>query len=229
MSTLTVSVLYADRDLLICRKPAGMPAQPDPSGQADLLSLVTARHPTAHLVHRLDTPTGGVMVLGLTPVATARLCALVQDHARFCKDYLAVVSTPPLESTGELRDHLFHDKRLNKSFVVDSDRKGAKEAVLLYRTLATIPDGHTLLAIRLCTGRTHQIRVQFASRGLPLVGDGKYGSREKCSYIGLWAAHLTLPHPMTGKIISVETLPNLDSLPWSHFRNVIDNQPLLYN
>ncbi len=214
-------ILYRDPHIVIAAKPAGVPSQPDPSGQADLLTDLQSLHPTASLIHRLDTPTGGVMVFGLTPKATAKLCALVQDHSLFCKEYLAVLSAPPAEAAGRLTDHLFHDKQKNKSFVTDGDRKGSKEASLDYSTLYTLPDGHTLVLVRLHTGRTHQIRVQLASRGLPLVGDGKYGSREKAPFIGLWAYRLTFPHPITGKEITACTAPNTEIMPWSLFRDQI--------
>ena len=215
------SILYRDKDLILVQKPAGMPSQPDPSGQADLLSLVKQEYPTAGLIHRLDTPTGGVMVFGLTPNATAKLCALVQDHSRFCKEYLAVISSPMPETEGRFTDFLFHDKQKNKAFVTDGGRKGSKEAVLDYRVLSALPDGHTLVLVRLHTGRTHQIRVQFASRGLPLVGDGKYGSREKAPFIGLWAYKLTFPHPATGKVVTAWAAPDTEITPWSLFRDQI--------
>lgn len=214
---MDIQLLYQDRDLLLCRKPAGVPSQPDPSGQPDLLSALQRSYPTASLIHRLDTPTGGVMVFGLTAAATAKLCTLVQDHERFQKEYLAVLSKAPIETEGQMRDYLYHDKRANKAYVTDGARKGSKEAVLNYRVLDTAADGHTLVLVRLHTGRTHQIRVQFASRGLPLAGDGKYGSREKCPYIGLWAYRLTFPHPVTGKPISVSAQPETDLSPWQYF------------
>ena len=216
---MDAQILYKDRDLLLVRKPAGVPSQPDPSGQKDLLTHLQGEHPAASLIHRLDTPTGGVMVFGLAPKATAKLCALVQDHSRFCKEYLAVLSSPPPDAEGRLTDFLFHDKQKNKVFVTDGKRKGSKEAVLDYRVLSTLPDGHTLVLVRLHTGRTHQIRVQFASRGLPLVGDGKYGSREKAPFIGLWAWRLTFPHPITGKELSASAAPDTENPPWSLFRD----------
>jgi 23S rRNA pseudouridine1911/1915/1917 synthase len=221
---MDAQILYQDRDLLLVRKPAGVPSQPDPSGQKDLLTGLQGDHPTASLIHRLDTPTGGVMVFGLTPKATAKLCALVQDHSQFRKEYLAVLPSPPPEAEGRLTDYLFHDKQKNKAFVTDGKRKGSKEAVLEYRVLSTHPDGHTLVLVRLHTGRTHQIRVQFASRGLPLVGDGKYGSREKAPYIGLWAFRLTFPHPITGKELTAAAIPDTEAFPWSLFHGEIPNE-----
>ena len=214
-------ILYRDRDLILVRKPAGMPSQPDQSGQTDLLSVLQAQEPQASLIHRLDTPTGGLMVFGLTSKVTIKLCTLVQDHERFCKEYLAVLSAPPPKAEGTFTDFLFHDKQKNKSFVTDGKRKGSKEAVLDYCILSTLPDGHTLVLVRLHTGRTHQIRVQFASRSLPLVGDGKYGSREKAPYIGLWAYKLTFPHPITGKSVAACAAPDTEITPWNLFRDQI--------
>ena len=214
---MDIEILYKDRDMLICKKPAGVPSQPDPTGQDDLLSALAKTYPTVKLIHRLDTPTGGVMVFGLSQKATSKLGAMVQDHEAFCKEYLAVLSSSPESEEGTLRDFLYHDKRVNKAFIADSARKGCKEAVLDYRVVAKAEDGHTLVLVRLHTGRTHQIRVQFASRGLPLVGDGKYGSREKCPFIGLWAYRLTLPHPIKGTPTSVSAEPDKNILPWSLF------------
>ena len=221
---MKISVLYRDRDLIMIRKPAGIPSQPDPSGQYDLLTALKLEYPAASLIHRLDTPTGGVMVFGLTPKATAKLCTLVQDHTSFCKEYLAVLSSPPFMNEGQLTDYLFHDKQKNRAFVADGKRKGCKEAVLDYRVLSTLPDGHTLILVRLSTGRTHQIRVQFASRGFPLVGDGKYGSREKAPYIGLWAYRLTFPHPVTGKELTASAIPDTDIMPWCLFQDQITSE-----
>ena len=110
---------------------------------------------------------------------------------------------------------------MNKAFVVDRARKGSKEAVLTYRVLARAENGHALVLVRLHTGRTHQIRVQFASRALPLIGDGKYGSREKCPNIALWAYRLSFPHPVNGKNVSAEALPSLDASPWSEFADAL--------
>lgn len=219
---MDIEILYKDRDMLICKKPAGVPSQPDPTGQDDLLSALSKNYPTVKLIHRLDTPTGGVMVFGLSQKATAKLGTMVQDHESFCKEYLAVLSSSPDNEEGTLRDYIYHDKRVNKAFIADSARKGCKEAVLDYRVIAKAEEGHTLVLVRLHTGRTHQIRVQFASRGLPLVGDGKYGSREKCPFIGLWAYRLTFPHPIKGTTVSLSADPDKNIVPWSFFGNDIN-------
>ena len=219
---MDIEILYKDRDMLICKKPAGVPSQPDPTGQDDLLSALSKNYPTVKLIHRLDTPTGGVMVFGLSQKATAKLGTMVQDHESFCKEYLAVLSSSPDNEEGTLRDYIYHDKRVNKAFIADSAKKGCKEAVLDYRVIAKAEEGHTLVLVRLHTGRTHQIRVQFASRGLPLVGDGKYGSREKCPFIGLWAYRLTFPHPIKGTTVSLSADPDKNIVPWSFFGNDIN-------
>jgi 23S rRNA pseudouridine1911/1915/1917 synthase len=219
---MDIEILYKDRDMLICKKPARLPSQPDPTGQDDLLSALSKNYPTVKLIHRLDTPTGGVMVFGLSQKATAKLGTMVQDHESFCKEYLAVLSSSPDNEEGTLRDYIYHDKRVNKAFIADSARKGCKEAVLDYRVIAKAEEGHTLVLVRLHTGRTHQIRVQFASRGLPLVGDGKYGSREKCPFIGLWAYRLTFPHPIKGTTVSLSADPDKNIVPWSIFGNDIN-------
>ena len=221
---MDAEILYKDQHLLLVRKPAGVPSQPDPSGQRDLHTELRTTHPTASLIHRLDTPTGGVMVYGLTPTATVKLNALIQDHEAFRKEYLAVVPNPPADTQGRLTDYLFHDRQKNKAFVTDGKRKGSKLAVLDYSVLETCPDGHTLVSVRLHTGRTHQIRVQFASIGLPLVGDGKYGSREKAPFIGLWSYRLSFLHPITGKLISAQALPDVTSSPWSLFTKSFTNE-----
>lgn len=215
-------ILCEDKHLLLVSKPQGMPAQPDPSGQTSLLTYLAERYPNVGIVHRLDTPTGGVMVFAKTQAMTGKLAALFGDHERYEKIYLAVLSAPPAEAHGGLEDYLYHDKRQNKAFVVTPAadgalRKGAKAAKLTYEVLETLPDGLTLVRIKLHTGRTHQIRIQFASRGCPVAGDGKYGSRVKCSFIALWSHRLTFVHPVTGKTVSAESTPPSDVEPWGRF------------
>ncbi len=150
-------------------------------------------------VYRLDRGVGGVMLYARTPDAAAFFSALVRDHA-LEKEYVAVLCGKPEEPVGELRDLLYYDRAKNKSYVVKKARGGVKEAILTYRTLGTWTDaesGHprTLVAVRLQTGRTHQIRVQFASRGLPLLGDRRYGGEADPAGrdISLWCRSVTLP------------------------------------
>ena len=150
---------------------------------------------------------------------TGKLSALVQSE-EYKKTYLAIVHGKPEESAGEMRDLLFHDKTKNKSYVCDKRRAGVKEAILNYRVLSTAQkeDGnlYSLVEIELITGRTHQIRVQFASRKMPLVGDGKYGSRDNKAGMALWSHKVEFIHPQTKKQVAAESDPP-ESYPWNLF------------
>lgn len=164
-------------------------------------------------VHRLDRDVGGVMVYAKTSSAAAGLSAAITQKS-FVKKYLAVVQGQT-EAHAALRDLLFHDVRKNKTFVVDRPRKGVKEALLEYETLKS--DGElSLVDITLHTGRSHQIRVQFASRKMPLAGDRKYGSRFREMPLALWAHSLSFPHPVTGEIMRFEVSPP-SYAPWNKF------------
>lgn len=218
---MNIPILYEDKQLLLCEKPAGVPSQPDLSGLTDILTELSVVYPEIKLVHRLDIPTGGVMVYAKNGRSAGKLSALVQTHSiggddGMAKTYLAVLSSEPEFAEGELKDLLFHDKQKNRSFVVNSTRVGVKEARLVWKKLAVCDDGHTLVSVALLTGRTHQIRVQFAARGYPLCGDGKYGSREKCPFIALWSHKLSFTHPFTKKKISAESVPH-GVFPWDLF------------
>lgn len=169
-------------------------------------------------VHRLDFGVGGTMVYASSSKAASKLSAAVSERS-FEKQYLAVVCGCPAESSGVYKDLLFKDSAKNKSYVVDRMRKGVKEASLEYRVLDTqiTEKGElSLVWIKLHTGRTHQIRVQFASRKTPLYGDGKYGSKTNEKITALWSRSLSFAHPVTGKSINMESLP--DSIfPWNVF------------
>ena len=193
-----MQVFYEDADLIVCEKPVGVLSQPDVSGEGEhMLGLVAdritdatgKRNPYVGLIHRLDR--------AKTPDAASRLSVAVAEH-RVTKQYLAIVHGTPDAPEGIWQDLLYKDSAKGKSFVVDRMRKGVKSASLAYRLLGTVDSPHgtlSLLQIRLHTGRTHQIRVQCASRGLPLLGDGKYGARDHGCDIGLWSYRLTFAHP----------------------------------
>ena len=160
-------------------------------------------------VHRLDRDVGGVMVYARTADAAAALSAAVAAR-RVKKTYLAVCCGAPEQSSGTLRDLLYHDRARNKTYVVQRQRRGVKEAVLDYTVLAaaeTDAGPLTLLRIALGTGRSHQIRVQFASRRLPLAGDAKYGSPVRTGGIALWSEALRFAHPETGEMLEFEARP----------------------
>ena len=173
-----------------------------------------------HPVHRLDTPVGGTMVYATTKEGARELGKLVSEN-RMQKQYLAVVCGKPEEDEGILCDLLFKDSFKNKSFVVKRMRKGVKKASLEYKTLATAEhEGNTysLVSILLHTGRTHQIRVQFASRKMPLTGDRRYGSGKDGMPLGLWCRSLEFENPFKNKnTIYFETKPDTDAYPWKLF------------
>lgn len=207
-----IPILYEDNALLVCLKPPALLSQAGQNGGEDLLSLLEAEdHGAVFPVHRLDRGVGGLMVVAKTQRAAAALSAAVQARV-LEKTYLCVVRGQPSAEEGIYRDLLLHDRVRNKSFVVDRMRGGVKEAVLSYRVLARRVED-ALVQVQLHTGRTHQIRVQFSSRGTPLLGDGKYGGGS--GDIALWSCALAFPHPKTGRTMSFRQLPAGD--PWDGF------------
>ncbi|MBQ9082903.1 MAG: RluA family pseudouridine synthase [Clostridia bacterium] len=189
-------ILYADARLVVCIKPVGLDAERQlPETLSEQLGG------TFFPVHRLDLNVGGVMVYARTRPAAAALSKAVQDGT-MVKEYVAMVrGTPP--ETGDWSDLLWKDSRKNKVFVVKRVRGGVKEARLTYRRLT---DGDpSVVRIRLYTGRSHQIRVQFASRGFPLLGDHKYGARDDRTAPMLFSCALTFP--FQGRTMTFEYLP----------------------
>ena len=170
-----IEILEQTPGLVVCIKPVGVRAQGE--AEADLPALLKRQLGCEiYPVHRLDQAVGGVMVFAKTAPAAAKLSQAMAEGT-LQKEYLAMLGARPKDDSGELFDLLFHDRFKNKTYVVSKERKGVKKASLSYRVVAEA-DGLCLVHVRLHTGRTHQIRVQFASRGMPLVGDGKYGSRK---------------------------------------------------
>ena len=209
-----IDILYKDNALVVCVKPVGVLSQCD--GEEDMVALLKKQMGgEIYPLHRLDRHVGGVMAFARNAGTAAALSAQIQ-RGGFVKRYLAVVSGLPQPQTGEMRDLLFKDSRIGKSYVVNRPRKGTKEARLAYRTLGSA-EGKSLVLIRLFTGRTHQIRVQFASRQMPLLGDGKYGSRDKGCDIALWSHRLTFKHPTSGEPLEFSTLPDVSEYPWKMF------------
>ncbi len=213
----TVKTLYEDDCIVVCVKPAGLLSQAGDS--QSMISLLndyfaeTEQNAQAYSVHRLDKETGGVMVFAKNAKSAAFLSAEVQNH-RMKKRYFAVIKGVPEEKSGTFTDLLFRDKQKNKTFVVKRMRKGVREAVLNYEALAE-KNGLTLVSVTLGTGRTHQIRVQFSSRGMPLVGDGRYGGG--AGQLALFAYGLEFCHPKTGERMTFSALPDLSEFPWNEF------------
>ena len=220
---MDIPVLYEDPHLLVCIKPRGVLSQSDSKGKAAMPELLSERcGGEIFPVHRLDGDVSGVMVYAKTKKAAAGLSQLVSDHEKFVKTYYAVVEGEPA-SDGVLEDLLFHDRFKNKTYVVDRMRGGVKSAKLSYETLATVEAGEglmTLVKIRLYTGRSHQIRVQFSSRGMPLAGDKKYGSKTGGA-IALFSRGLCFDHPVIKKKMDISALPPAD-IPWTMFGEVIN-------
>ena len=206
-------ILYADAAVAVVVKPAGVLSQGDAEDAMPAL-LQKQLGGTIFPVHRLDQPTGGVMVYARTQDAAAKLSAQMQSDA-FGKEYLAVLDGTPEPAEGELHDMLFFDRQKGKSYAVRRKRAGVKDARLAYRVPAQA-EGLTLVRVRLYTGRTHQIRVQFSSRGWPLTGDGKYGSRNNRCAPALWSAELHFAHPVTGETLTFRSQPP-EAYPWTLF------------
>ena len=190
-----MELLYCDKDIVVCVKPVGMDAEFD---------VPAALGGEIFPVHRLDKNVGGVMVYAKTRQAAAALSRAVQEGT-MVKEYVALVHGCPPE-TGDWEDLLWKDSRKNKVFVVKRERRGVKKARLEFRRLTA--GEASLVRIRLHTGRSHQIRVQFASRKFPLVGDHKYGSRDEATVPMLFSCKLTFP--WKGKTWEFEALP-----PWA--------------
>lgn len=215
-------VLYEDRSIIICQKPVGQPSQPDPvhADGSDLLScLVAWRHACGYAedvfpVHRLDTATGGAILFAKDRESAARLGGMVVGK-QIHKQYLAVVHGSPDPAEGRMDDYLYHDKAQNKAYVVSTPRKGVKQASLRYKTLAHSGE-YTLVEVTLETGRTHQIRAQFSHAGHPLLGDGKYGSREKGCTTALWAYRLGVQSPAKEQYREAISKPPM-TYPWTLF------------
>lgn len=215
---MDISVLFEDAHIIVVEKPPLLVCESTAKkdGLADLLEEQTGGY--IGTVHRLDRGVGGVLVYAKTPLAAAKLSAAVQAR-ELKKEYLAVVRGGLEPEAGEMRDLLFHDRRQNKTFVVERQRAGVKEALLEYDTVERIKTAHgeecSLVHVLLHTGRTHQIRVQFASRGHSLLGDGKYGARGDGRQIALFATRLAFLHPVTRKKMAFE-------VPWEALSDILN-------
>lgn len=194
-----MDILYSDRSIAVCVKPVGQDSE-----QGMPKALKDALGGEIFPLHRLDKNVGGVMVFARTKEAAAQFSRMIQD-GRLIKEYVALVhGTPP--AAGDWQDLLWKDSQKNKVFVVKRERRGVKAARLEFMRLTDTDPA--LVRIRLHTGRSHQIRVQFASRGFPLVGDHKYGSRDEATAPMLFSCRVTFPYQGTQR--SFEHLP-----PWA--------------
>lgn len=203
---------YADRRVLVVCKPRGVATPDVPALVRSALGDATA---AARPVHRLDQAVGGLLVLARSAEADRRLSRQVQEGC-FEKQYLAVVRGVPGSPRGKMEDSLLRDRARRVTRVVPPGTPEAKAAALEYAMLAA-RYGLSLLRIRLFTGRTHQIRVQLSSRGLPLVGDRKYGAPDEAEHIALWSHFIAFDHPETGERLRFTLPPPEEEWPWKQF------------
>ena len=190
-----MEVLFEDENLIVAIKERGPLSEEHESRPNMVRSLKEVTGGEIYPVHRLDKDVGGVMVYAKTKSAAASLSAQAGDRT-MKKTYLAILHGKPQEESGTLEDLLFFDKGKNKSFVVKKERRGVKKALLNYRVISQ-KDGNALIEVELLTGRTHQIRVQFASRKMPLFGDRRYGAKDESRIIALWSKEISFLHPVT--------------------------------
>ena len=217
-----LDIIHIDRNIVAVKKPVGMPSQPDPTGAEDAMTLTSAALASRGepdklwLVHRLDRVVGGILVFARNKKAAAGLSELFAAHS-LEKCYLAV--TEGRAEEGELVDFIYKDSAKSKAFIVARSRTGVKEARLVSRALScaeTSAGVRTLAEVKLLTGRFHQIRAQLSSRGTPLVGDGKYGSRDKGAATPALYAH-RLAFTLDGRSYELKSAPPVLDYPWSLF------------
>ena len=189
-----MKIIYQDRDIVVCVKPPRVLSTDEPGGVPELVREALG-DPNANVrtVHRLDRTVSGLMVLARRSKAASELSRQIREGI-FQKEYLAVVHGRPEPESGTLRDLLLRNKSERKTYVVTEPGKDVQEAILHYQTLNAAGD-LSRVRIQLETGRTHQIRAQFSSRGMPLVGDGKYGVQGEDCEIALWSYRLAFLHP----------------------------------
>ena len=210
-----MQILYRDKDVIVAVKPPRVLSTDEPGGMPELIrQAIGEPDGNVRTVHRLDRVVSGLMVFAGNSSAASELSRQIRD-GEFRKEYLAVLHGKPERDQDLLRDLLLRDKRERKTYVVETPAKGVQEALLQYRLLSSGAE-MSMVAIELITGRTHQIRAQFSSRELPLVGDRKYSTLEDPCEIALWSHMLGFIHPATGKNMQFELDPP-DEYPWNQF------------
>ncbi len=223
---------FKNDKLIICVKPAGMPSQPDPSKDTDMMTAASdylkglGESGDLWLVHRLDRVVGGLIIFARDRRTASQLSALISTRD-INKEYLAVIEGVPEQNSGEMRDLIYRDSVSAKAFIVKTRRTGVKEAFLEYSVLGSVDAGGkklSLVRVRLGTGRFHQIRVQFSSRGFPIVGDGKYGSKDNRCLPALYAFRLSFNMPGSGEATDIVSYPDKNAYPWSLFQDELKNE-----
>ena len=210
-----MELIYTDEDMIVCIKPAGALSTDEPGGVPELARLALGDEKAqVRTVHRLDRVVSGLMVLARSAQAASELSRQIREDD-FEKEYLAVLHGCPEADTGTLIDLLGRDKARKMTYVAQEPGKGIQEAILDYQVLDQT-ESFSRVKIQLRTGRTHQIRVQFASRGMPLVGERKYSEQNDPCEIALWSRRLAFRHPRTGERVEFVREP-LAIYPWNLF------------
>ncbi len=205
--------VYVDEDIVVCQKPPKVLSTDEPGGMPELVRQALGDSKAdVRTVHRLDRVVSGLMVLARNAGAASELSRQIREN-EFKKEYLAVVHGAPPKDKGSLFDMLLRDKARRMTMVVQQEGKGVQPAILHYQVLKKAR-GMSRVRIQLETGRTHQIRVQFASRNLPLVGERKYSLLDEDCPIALWSFALEFCHPITGEPMRF-TLQPPDIYPWT--------------
>ena len=221
-----LEILYEDNHIIVVVKPHNVPSQEDASGDEDMLTKVKKYIKEKYdkpgeayvgLVHRLDRPTGGIMVFAKTSKAAARLSEQIRNN-KMKKTYYAVTMAIPQIRQSNLVNYLKKNEKENIVKIVPQSENNAKKAELSYKVLQT-DEENALVEVKLITGRGHQIRVQMAGINCPLYGDNKYGKEKvkMSSNLGLWAGRLEFLHPITKQVLTFVCSPDKEKEPWNKF------------
>ncbi len=208
-----MNFLYLDDDIIVAVKPPRVLSTDEPGGMPDLVRDALGDAKTdVRTVHRLDRVVSGLMVLARNAKSASELSRQIRED-QFQKEYLAIIHGCPEKRSGELRDLLLRDKKERKTYVVTAPGKDVQEAILNYQVLNTA-EKLSRVRIELITGRTHQIRAQFSSREMPLVGDRKYSLLQDDCEIALWSHKIGFYHPATGEFMTFTQMPP-ETYPWT--------------
>lgn len=225
-----LKIVYEDNHIIVVIKPHNIAVQEDESGDKDMLTIIKdfikerdakAGNVFLGLVHRLDRPTGGVMVFAKTSKAASRLSSQLKNKT-LKKKYFCVVNGRPQIASDRLVTYLKKDEKTNTVKIAPKLEEGAKEAILEYDLIAT-KGKYSLMNINLITGRSHQIRVQMSSQlNMPIFGDFKYGDKEHGGNLALWAYELTFAHPTTKQEMRFNVLPDLTNKAFALFESELE-------
>ncbi len=227
-----VDVLYEDNHILVCVKPQNIPSQQDSSNDLDMLNIIKKYikekyHKQGNvyvgLVHRLDRPTGGVMVFAKTSKSAKRLSEQIKTKD-FEKNYYAVLCGVPTNTSSTLVHYLKKDEKQNKVYVTKKQDANSKRAELDYEVKEIYHNKLSLVDVKLKTGRSHQIRVQMSSIKTPIFGDSKYGTNLDGDNLALWAYKLSFVHPTTKQRLNFVAFPPISNLPWKYFETLKINK-----